>query len=81
MSPTQTRQNRERTQRTMLIRGQMIASLVWAALLWSGSDWTLTWRTALATVAGIALFFTVSLGVSLLLLRLSQSIRRQHRPW
>ncbi len=80
MSRTQTRQNRERTQRTMLIRGQMIASLVWAALLWSGSDWTLTWLTALATVAGVALFFTVSLGVSLLLHRLSQSIRRQQRP-
>jgi predicted phage tail protein len=81
MSPTKTQQNRERTQRTILIRGQMFASLVWAAMLWSGSDWTLTWRTALATVAGVALFFTVSLGVSLLLLRLSQRVRRHQRPW
>ncbi len=81
MCTTQTQSSRERTQRTTLIHGQMISSLVWAALLWSGSDWTLAWRTALATVSGVALFFTVSLGVSLLMLRLSQSMRRQHRPW
>ncbi|MDQ3327687.1 MAG: hypothetical protein M3506_04070 [Chloroflexota bacterium] len=81
MSQDKTEQDRERSQRTMLVRGQLFMALVWAALLWSGSDWTLSWRTAVATIVGTALFFTASLGVSLLLLKLSRSKRRNRQQW